>query len=118
VAHLEQALSHDIDHPKFVPYLAVHEFEALLFAAPEEIAARLAQEGVADDLRTVKSRFTSPEEIDDKKPPSKCILTLLPGYRKPLHGPLITQAIGLQRIRAECGHFDEWLSKLERLGQS
>jgi hypothetical protein len=35
VEHLEQALADDIADRRFLPYLSLHEFEALLFVAPE-----------------------------------------------------------------------------------
>jgi hypothetical protein len=36
-------------------------------------------------------------------------------YQKPLHGPLAVAAIGLERIRAVCPHFDAWLGCVEAL---
>lgn len=43
---------------------------------------------------------------------------LIQGYRKTLHGPLLAERIGLDRIRAECPRFDAWLRRLESLGTS
>ena len=34
-AHLEKALANELDDPRFVPYLQVHEFEALVLANPD-----------------------------------------------------------------------------------
>ena len=34
-------------------------------------------------------------------------------YQKPLHGPLAVAAIGIDRIRAVCPHFHQWLGRLE-----
>jgi hypothetical protein len=34
VEHVERAFQGDIAHPRFLPYLALHEFEALLFTDP------------------------------------------------------------------------------------
>lgn len=34
VEHVERAFQADIAHPRFLPYLALHEFEALLFTEP------------------------------------------------------------------------------------
>jgi D-serine deaminase-like pyridoxal phosphate-dependent protein len=45
--------------------------------------------------------------------PSKRLRKLFAGYQKPLHGPLAIAAIGIERIRAVCPHFDEWLRRLE-----
>jgi hypothetical protein len=117
-AHLEQALDEDIDHPKFIPYLAIHEFEAMLFAAPEQIAKLFAGEKVVAELKATRARFESPEEIDEECPPSRRIKEFLPGYQKALYGPLIALEIGLEGIRAECRHFSGWLEKLEALGEN
>lgn len=117
VAFLEDAFGRNVNHPRFLPFLTLHEFEALLFAQPIQIvqtfsppprqAFRLIQE-VTD---------IPPEEINEGKDthPAARILRYLPGYRKPLHGPLIASRIGLSAIRARCPHFDQWVSQLERL---
>ena len=113
VAHIEEELRRDIGDRRFVPYLQVHEFEAAAFVGPEETARTLL--GSASDLEYIRSQFDSPEEIDDgpETAPSKRLLSLFPAYQKPLHGPLITGRIGLERIRAECRHFDAWVTMLE-----
>ncbi len=36
-AYVEQEIRQDIQHPRFLPYLALHEFEALLFVDPAKI---------------------------------------------------------------------------------
>jgi hypothetical protein len=38
-------------------------------------------------------------------------------YDEDLHGPLITYAIGLPRLRERCPHFNGWLTRLEQLDQ-
>lgn len=116
VAYLEEAFKKDVAHRHFWPYLSLHEFEALLFAEPERITQLLPKKSVATKLRTIKAEFDSPEEINDDEPPSRRIVALLPRYRKPAHGILIAAAIGLDRIRAECPHFDQWVKQLEELG--
>jgi hypothetical protein len=41
VTALEASFGADIDHPRFRPFLAVHELEAWIFAAPEVAEAHL-----------------------------------------------------------------------------
>lgn len=120
VALYEKALADDISHPKFIPYLSLHEFEALLFADPNAVAATLPDgEKHKKALIAIRQEFNSPEEIDDswETIPSRRILKLFPGYDKTLYGSLISLEIGLERIRAECNHFNEWLQKLEALSE-
>ena len=120
VAYLEEEFRKDINHHKFLPYLMLHEFEAMLFVAPEEIAQAFPNINKYAELTAVKAEFGSPEEIDDdpKTAPSRRIQGFFPGYQKTLDGPLIILEIGLDRIRSECPYFNYWIESLERLGTS
>ncbi len=115
--HLEKEFKRDISNRRFLPYLSLHEFEALLFVSPEATAKAFPGAKIADKLQAIRDEFGSPEEIDDNPStaPSKRILDLLPQYQKPLHGPIVTATVGLDKIRKECQHFDHWLKKLEAL---
>ena len=60
----------------------------------------------------------SPEHINDginTHPSARLAKILKPSYDKPFHGSAVAQRIGLERIRAECRHFDAWLTRIERL---
>lgn len=118
IAHCEAELSQDINDHRFLPYLMLHEFEAMLFVSPEAIAASFPDSDALTQLQQVRNSFASPEEINDDPTtaPSKRLLQIFDrAYRKPLYGSLITQQIGLNTIRCECLHFDEWLTRLETL---
>lgn len=119
VAQLERAFSDRIGHPRFLPYLSLHEFEALLFSSPQLIAQQFPNKDESRHFIAIRQEFASPEEIDegDETAPSKRILRVYPAYRKRLHGLLIAQSVGLAGMRQECSHFNEWLTKLESLGQ-
>ncbi len=116
---LEQELAQDVDHRRFVPYLSLHEFEALLFSSPEEIAGVAPEEDVEKGLLSIRMAFASPEEINDDPltHPAARITGLIPAFRKLPHGPMIAGRIGLAKIRKECRHFDSWLTKLEGVGE-
>jgi hypothetical protein len=120
VAVLEGALACDVEPYRFIPYVQLHEFEALLFADASGFATQFPGEddGVAA-LVQVANEFANPELINDgaETAPSKRVEGALPAYRKPVAGPLIAAAIGLPGIRDACPHFDEWLATLERLAQ-
>jgi len=116
VAYLEQAFSANIGSPRFLPYLMLHEFEALLIVDLTAISGVFNSPGgtlPTDDLK----RFSSPEEVNEgaQTHPAARIRKQFAGYRKPLHGPLAVERIGLTNIRQKCHHFDEWLKKLESL---
>jgi hypothetical protein len=95
----------------------MHEFEALLFSDPEKLAASLYRPELAEQFASIRNGFASPEEINDslESAPSKRILKLYPRYEKPLGGALAAIEIGLETMRSECQHFNDWLSRLERI---
>jgi hypothetical protein len=120
VAHLENALARDINHPRFKPYLQLHEFETFLYVNPAETNAWLPGVDILADLLKIRADFNSPEEINDypDTAPSKRLLKLFTRYQKTLYGPLVVKNIGLAQIRRACSHFEAWLVWLERLGQT
>lgn len=113
---LEAELAKDIGHRNFIPNLIVHEFEALLFVQIEAFEQWTDDDRVLEPLRAVRNT-TSPEDINDSPltAPSKRILTVMTGYQKTFHGPLIACDIGLDAMRRECPHFAQWLQKIEAL---
>jgi len=115
-AFLEALLAKDINEPNFIPYLMVHEFEALLFVKPEAFASWTSQRTV-DALVAIAQAHETPEHINDspQTAPSKCIKRFMPKYQKPFHGPLIAAEIGLDPLRKACPHFNNWLLRLEQL---
>ncbi len=107
----------------FIPYVQLHEFEALLFAAPE-VLGRVVSLGSQQDravrrFHQVMSRFGTPEEIDDgvSTAPSKRILEVAPGYQKVADGLVAASRIGLHEIRAACPNFNAWMERMESLGE-
>ncbi len=116
VAHLEKSFAHDIAHRRFLPFLMLHEFEALLFADPSVLGDIFMVRAVESQLGSL-SGFSNPEEINDgpETHPSARLRRALPAYRKPLHGPLAVGRIGLPKLRATCPHLNEWLIKMESL---
>jgi hypothetical protein len=123
VAALEAAFGEDIVtrlaglpvSKRFIPYIQLHEFEALLFADPEAFVEAFPDGTQAvKRLNAIRGKFPNPEDIDDNPitTPSTRILDLLPDYQKPVAGLLIAQRIGLDAIRAACPHFNAWIVRL------
>lgn len=112
------------DRRQLIPYVQVHEFEALLFADVTKLAEALAPvsvrrppPGLLGSLKQVVDAAGQAEAINDNYEtcPSRQITNLVPAYRKPLHGPIVAGRIGLGAIRAACPHFGQWLGRLESL---
>lgn len=100
---------------RFIPYIQLHEFEALLFADPTAFLEAFPNSTQAvGRLSAIRARFSNPEDIDDQPltAPSKCILDLLPDYQKPVAGLLVARRTGLAAIQAVCPHFDAWIRRL------
>ena len=105
----------NFDSSRFIPFVMIHEFEALLFSVCQGFAEGIGQEPLAWDFQAIRDGCSGPEEIDDSPltAPSKRITKLVPGYQKPLMGVLAASKIGVETMRSECPHFDEWLKRLE-----
>jgi hypothetical protein len=117
-AFLEERMGADIGEENLIPYFSVHEFEALLFVEPGKFADWIDDEGPVEQLSQIKAQAGGlPEQINDNPntAPSKRILALVPHYKKPLHGPLIAEDIGLDAMRHACPHFNDWLQRLDQL---
>jgi hypothetical protein len=121
VDHLEAALREHLGRPPdFVPFLALHEFEAWLFADASTLPQVMAASGSPSrKFEEVCSTVDSPEEINDRPEftPARRIQTLFPGYRKPIHGPATVGRIGINRIRNTCPHFSAWIDRLEEIAR-
>jgi hypothetical protein len=100
---------------RFIPFVMIHEFEGLLFSDCAAFSRAVGKPGLEPTLQQVRDAFDSPEDINDSpvSAPSKRVKQLIPNYEKPLFGTLAIIEIGLERIRLECPHFNNWLGRLE-----
>jgi hypothetical protein len=116
---ISEAMGDAFNRQSFIPYIQIHEFEALLFSAPDILGKVIPKQGITHNLQTIAKSFRTPEEIDDdpNTAPSKRIFRLFQQYQKVLHGSIASRRIGLLLMRQKCPHFDEWVMKLESLGQ-
>lgn len=117
LADISQHMGNGFNPGRFIPYVQMHEFEALLFSDCEQFALGIGRSDLAPCFQMIRNAVNSPEEIDDSPltAPSKRVEELMPGYQKPLTGLRAVQKIGLDTIRAECLHFNDWLQRLECL---
>lgn len=101
---------------RFVPFVMLHEFEALLFSDCEAFSRALAMPEIHQRLLGIRNQFESPEHINDapQTAPSKRILALHPRYAKVSEGTAAAEAVTLARMTEECAHFAGWLDNLTR----
>ena len=130
-AHIETALAESVVQrmgsrfrgERFIPYVQMHEFEAVLFSDVPNLAEVLSTatpfpHGLTERLDEILRAAGEPEAIDDSPDtaPSKRIQELASGYRKLTHGIIAANRIGLAKMRAAWPHFDAWVTRLESLG--
>ncbi len=117
VEFLERACAEVIDNDRFIPYIQLHEFEALLFASRrgfDTYFSHLTKKS-NDELTDVFSQYPNPEKINDgyTTAPSKRLEQLIPGYQKVLYGPMIALENGFSTILDKCPRFRAWIELLE-----
>lgn len=117
VQAIEAAIQEDIGADNLIANLMVHEFEALLFSKPECFSYCGLGDRAIRSLRSIRDGFDSPEHINNSPntAPSKRILAICPAYAKPLDGYNIAKNIGIDIMRQQCRHFDEWIERLSQL---
>ena len=122
VESLENYFKTDIKDSRFIPYIQLHEFEALLFCGIDHLkqlypnSIKGCQQLSRDLVHT-----GNPELIDDglNTAPSKRIIRAIEGerhtlyrYNKPATGKAVTKEIGIDTLRSKCPHFDKWIQNL------
>jgi len=104
---------------RFIPFIAVHEFEALLFSDASILARKLNIN--ESEITAVISQCGSPEAINNspQTAPSKRLEGWLnKRFRKTTMGITIAEEIGIEKMRSKCPLFDNWLSIFEDIQRS
>ncbi len=120
VAFLEEAFANDINDTRFIPYIQLHEFEALLFSKPEALKIEYFEHfNAIEKLKEIVAEKGNPELINDNPDtaPSKRIINLIPEYakNKASAGATVAGIIGVELLKKSCKHFNDWIIKLESL---
>jgi hypothetical protein len=103
---------------RFIPYVQMHEFEALLFSDPATLAGAVGSPVLVQRFQSIVNECRACEAIDDgaTTAPSKRIAALVPAYQKVVYGAIAAKRIGLAVMRQKCSHFNDWIGQLETLG--
>lgn len=125
VEALEKAFADFENEARFILYIQLHEFEALVFCGIEYLKDLYPQckdriDSLKEDLRSAGN----PELINNNPAtaPSKRIIKVVEGdkrsrynYNKPVSGKYVTSKVGIDELRARCRHFDRWIEMLINL---
>ncbi|NJS09196.1 MAG: DUF4276 family protein [Microcoleus sp. CSU_2_2] len=118
IQYLEQAFAADIDDYRFLPYIQLHKFEALVLSDPSKLNNIFSgyEEAIGQLVKECEG-YESPELINQGKTtaPSKRIIRAIPRYSKISDGLTIVGSIGLDNIRSKCPHFNQWITTLKKL---
>ncbi len=102
---------------RFVPYIAVHEFEALLFSDVNTLAGQLGID--VSEVNDVLDQFEQPEAINNnpQTAPSRRLdsWTVNGKFPKTTTGIAIARKIGIKKMRNRCPLFNAWLQTLETI---
>lgn len=123
VNHIQQEFSKDIANTHFIPYIQLHEFEALVFAnldylEAEYPAATSLHKKINILRKELELKNDNPELVNTIKAPSKHIISALEGlhnYNKPKIGSSVVAKIGIPQLKEKCKHFSMWLNALEQI---
>jgi hypothetical protein len=115
---IEDAFRTDIGDRRFFPYIQLHEFEALILAAPQHLDWEYLEHESPIRKLVEMVGTKNPELINDGRTtaPSKRILKEIPEYDKVTAGVSVVSRIGIQTLKEKCTHFSEWLMFLENIG--
>lgn len=110
---IETAISKDISDSRFVPYIQLHEFEALLFSNSRGFAEYFDEAQCQQTLKIIEE-FPNPEDINNNPStaPSKRLLKIKPNYQKVLEGNVIAIEVGISDMLKRCPRFAAWVNKL------
>ena len=122
VKALEKSFLEAIGGKRFIPYIQLHEFEALLFCGISHLSKLYPGcEKRCEQLIKDLQKVGNPELINNgpTTAPSKRIIKAIEGdrkthynYNKPTTGKSVTKEIGIDELRAKCPHFNEWIEQL------
>lgn len=119
-AVVEQALAAHFSEPRFIPYIQMYEFEALVLAALPALKSLYSQHAAALDALSAACRAIGDFETINDGPithPAQRIADALPGFltRKEDDGPIAIRETGIAELRRWCPRFNRWLAQLESI---
>ena len=122
VEFLEKAIKKDLENSQnqkfenFIPYIQLHEFEALIFSSKESIYNNFETQKInKPEIEKIFNEFQNPEEINNNPntAPSKRLLKNIQGYNKIIDGVAIIENAGLPKILEKCSRFKSWLETID-----
>lgn len=100
---------------RFIPYVSMHEIEALYFSDPDRLATTMGVD--QQKIEAILNECGEPEKIDDGREtaPSKRLEDLSRRFKKTTTGIAVAEKIGVDKMREKCPLFNCWIKQLESL---
>lgn len=123
IDNIEVSFAQEIMETRFIPYVQLHEFEALVFCGIDFL--KLLYPGCDKSIKIlndVLDDFGNPELINHgiNTAPSKRIIHAIEfenkqkyKYNKPKSGKFVTESVGIDKLRNKCPHFNQWIEKIK-----
>ncbi len=119
---IEQGIKDDlrnkgIEVKNFIPYIQLHEFEALLFSSIKGFHL-FNNPSIVEDISRIITRYDNPEDINNSPhtAPSKRIISIFEKYglkyEKIIDGNSIATKIGIEPLMEKCPRFRNWIHLL------
>ena len=115
IEQVESAVSNDMGkNPNILPYIQLHEFEALLFSDIRGFEIVVDKEKEIAQLAAIIQKYDNPEDINNRPQtaPSRRLIDIF-GYDKVSDGELIMDALGIEIMISKCPRFRSWIEKIE-----
>lgn len=115
---IEEGMYKEVGNSRFIPYIQIHEFEALLFCDIAPFVDRFDTKDVErDEIEKIIRDYPNPEMINhgEMTAPSKRLERHIRKYDKIIDGKAIASKLGLDVIMERCPHFKSWIEKLENI---
>lgn len=113
VVEMENCIGDDLDDRRFIPYIQLHEFEALLYSSNRGFEYYFTEKQ-ALETKQIVDKYFNPELINSspQKSPSKRLLGIKGDYDKVVEGNLIALEVGFSKMLERCPRFSAWIDKL------
>lgn len=110
---MEKCIGDDISDNRFIPYIQLHEFEALLYSSNVGFEAYFSDKE-QQQTKMIIDEYPNPEDINSspEKAPSKRLLAIKNDYDKVIEGNMIASEVGLEQIMNKCPRFKAWIYTL------
>ncbi len=110
---LEKSIEDDISDSRFIPYIQLHEFEAVLFSTNNGFECYYEAE-IYSQTQSIIEKYENPELINDRPEtaPSKRLMKIIPSYNKVVDGNIIAMEVGFDAITEKCLRFRNWINQI------